>query len=528
VFFPAGRVRPFALAAFFVVAVVVAAWVIRPWLVAPIAYDAAAAVLHFQRILSGRGMEDPLSVLTTPKPLLTLVYGLLYATTHDWRAISIVVVGVWGLCVTMAAALAWRIGGILAAFFVATAFVFSSSLLVETTLALGAIWALFFWLVAGLAVTAQTPRWGVAGGALAFAALARLETFVIIGLALGILVVLRFGPRSVRRPFPRRPWLLGLGLLALPVMLLHDWLLTGDPLFWTTVSIQYSATAGTQGRLPDVATVAREISRLVYGYGGAAVLAVIGLGALARRGQWAVLVGLVALGPGVAVFLIALAARHIYVDPRYLLSIEVMIMFSAGIGISALRIPEFGGGWATFGETSIPGRLRSPFLAAGMLVLATLAAAVLMSPTLGPLDPTTTARIRAYGDLARTSDLAVPALLAAIDVIPGIRTMPGDTPIGSPPAHTPILVPAAIRPRMIVDLGLPVTRVGTIDAGRLSAAGGYPAAGQLMVIDKGAAVPPESFAPFEISRPAVVGGTRLVPLVTDPGAGTWVVRVAGP
>jgi hypothetical protein len=528
VFFPAGRVRPLALAVFFVAAVVVAAWAIRPWLAAPVAYDAAAAVLHFQRILSGRGMEEPLSVLTTPKPLLTLLYGLLYSASHDWRAISVVVIGAWGVCVTLAAALAWRLGGMLAAIFVAVAFVCSSSLLLETTLALGAIWALLLWLVAGLAVTQETPRWGIAGGALALAALARLETFVIIGLALAILFALRFGPPPIRRPIPRRTWLLGISLLALPVMLLHDWLLTGDPFFWTTVSVRYSANASGQGRLPDVGMVAREVARLVYGYGGAAVLAVIGLGALAKRGQWAVLVGLVGLGPGVAAFLIVLAVRHVYVDPRYLLPIEVMILFSAGIGVSALRIPEFSDGWVAVKDRAIPDWLRSPAVAAGGLALATVAVAVLLSPTLGPLNAATRARIVGYRDLARTSDLAVPALLPAVAAIPGIRTMPADAPIGATPVRSPILVPAALRPRLIVDLDLPVSRVGTIDASRLNIAAGYPAAGQIVVIDKGAAVPPESYAPFQISQPAAVDGARLVPLLADSAAGTWVVRVDRP
>ena len=35
---------------------------------------------------------------------------------------------------------------------------------------------------------------------------------------------------------PRGAWWVLLGFLALPVMLLHDWLLTGDPFFWADVS----------------------------------------------------------------------------------------------------------------------------------------------------------------------------------------------------------------------------------------------------------------------------------------------------
>ena len=170
------------LAAVFLASVAVAAYVIRPWIAAPLAFDTAASVVHFDRIVSGHYLEQPLT--TTPKPLLTLLYGLIYTATRDWRAISLAALGAWGLCVVSAGMLAWRLGGAVAATFVATSLIVSSRLLLETSSALASVWALLLWIVAGLAVTARPTRWGIVGVALGLAALARLETFLVIGLAL--------------------------------------------------------------------------------------------------------------------------------------------------------------------------------------------------------------------------------------------------------------------------------------------------------------------------------------------------------
>ena len=107
----------------FLASVAVAAYVIRPWIAAPLAFDTAASVLHFDRIVSGHYLERPLT--TTPKPNLTLVYGLIYSATHDWRAISFAALGAWGLSVVLAARLAWRLGGALAAAFLVTSLIVS-------------------------------------------------------------------------------------------------------------------------------------------------------------------------------------------------------------------------------------------------------------------------------------------------------------------------------------------------------------------------------------------------------------------
>src|SRR4029077_15638140 len=64
----------------------VGAWVIRPFSAGPVGFDSAASVIHFDRIISGQGLEA--FVTATPKPLLTVMYGLVHSIVPDWRAIS--------------------------------------------------------------------------------------------------------------------------------------------------------------------------------------------------------------------------------------------------------------------------------------------------------------------------------------------------------------------------------------------------------------------------------------------------------
>jgi hypothetical protein len=405
-------------------------------------------------------------------------------------------------------------------------FVCSASLLIETTLALGSIWALLLWLVAGLAVTASRPRWGVAGGALALATLARLETFLIIGLALVVLAILRFGPGRIRRPIPKGAWLLGIGLVGLPIILVHDWRLTGDPLFWSNVSIRYSAGAASQGRLPDLADVAIQLLRRIDRLAVVTILAAAGFALLAVRRRWPVLVGLTALGPGVALFLLVLAWRGVYVDARYYLPLELTILFAAGVGLSGLRVPELSGSLRTV-QVPVLARHRVGLVAIGLAVGAVVVA-VAAAPTIAPIDRAIRADIVQMRDLARTSDLAAPVLSGAIADIPGMRTWPDGSTAGADTGPAPILVPPGIRPRLIVDLGLPIPRVRSIDPSRLDPGGSVPADGQLIVIDEGSAIPSEPYLPFEVSQPTDIGGRRLVPLLADPANGAWVVRVDRP
>ena len=513
------------LAAVFIAAVAVAAAAIRPWIAAPLAFDTAAAVLHFDRIVSGRHLEEALT--TTPKPLLTVIYGLLYSATGDWRAISVAALGAWGLCVASAAVLAWRLGGLVAAVFAGVSLVLSPRLLLETSWALGSVWALLLWIVAGLAVTGPRPRWGVAGAALGLAALARLETFLVIGLAIAVLAVLRFGPARWRRPLPAGAWRLSIGLLALPVMCLHDILLTGDPFFWASVAASYSATAESAGRLPDLGAVARELAALAAGQAAVTILAVVGAVVLAVRARWSILAGVLALGPGMAAFLLLLAARHTFVDARYLVPIAVALIFAAAIGLSAVRVPDLDPLLRRLPALDArSARDRSIVSIAAMSLLAA-ALAVAFAPAIGPLDPATRATIASARHAARTADRAMPRIRTALAGPAQSGSGGGAAAAGTGAPAALVVVPVAIRPRVAVELDRPLGQVGSFRDPAAWAAG-TPAAGELILVDVDPSAPSTTTAAFRLSAPGTVEGVRLVPLLSDPADGTFLLRVAGP
>lgn len=514
------------LAAVFVASVAVAAYVIRPWIAAPLAFDTAASVLHFDRIVSGRHLEQALS--TTPKPLLTLLYGLIYSATGDWRAISLAALGAWGLCVASAAVLAWRLGGAVAAVFGVMSLVLSARLLLETAWALGSVWALLLWIVAGLAVTTRRPRWGIVGVALGLAALARLETFLVIGLALAVLAVMRFGPKRWRRPMPGQAWRISIGLLALPIMCLHDVLLTGDPFFWTSVATSYSAVAESSGRLLGLGAIARELAALASGQAAVTILAVVGAGVLAARGRWTILVGLVALGPGMALFLLLLAARHIFVDQRYFVPISVAMIFAAAIGLSAVRVsdlaPLLGGRLRTLGERPAGGR---PTAWMGVVSLAVVAIAIVCSPTIGPLDRAARATIASARHLARTADLSLSEIRTALVAQAATGSALGGSASGAQASAYQVVVPVWVRPRIAVALDRSLDQVGSyVDP--LTWAAGAPQTGQMILIDLDPSAPSKATAEFRLSVPATVAGVRMVPLLSDPANGAWLLQVAAP
>jgi hypothetical protein len=496
----------------FLLATAVALELARPFSAGLIAFDSAAAVLHFDRIAAGRHLEVFLS--TTPKPLLTVLYGALFGLTHDWRVIDWATIGAQGLAVALLAGLARRFDGWRAFAFTAVALAGAPALLFDASLALATPWALLLWAVAGWAVSVERPRYWLAGVALALATLARLETLVLVGVALLVLVILRFGPPRIRRPVPRSAWLLGLGLLAIPVALVHDWLLTGNPLFWTTVSQLYSEKTSKVILTPIALT--ETLGRRYLAEPALAILALIGWLRLAARGRWPAAIGLAALGAGIAIFLVALAARGIFVSDRYFAAIDVAVAFAAGSGACALSV-ELPGALhrlrATRGTWS---RWLSP---AVMAVLA-----VAFTAGWGGIGTGLRTTIRGFAWQGVDALLARPALLAAVSAVPGARTWPA---AGEPgPAHPLLLVPTPLRPQVAVDLDLPLTQVGSTNPGAVDVAAGIPAAGQVVFHDRRAeGVTTAGTEALETGVRKQIGTSVLVPLLANPGRGFWIIRI---
>jgi len=480
--------------------------VLRPFASASIGPDAAAPVVHFLRIVSGKHLEGYLG--QTPKPLLTVVYGVIYSLFHDWRPIAWASIAVFAACVVLGGVLGRRVAGVAGGAFVAVGILLSSVLLADLTLAYSVSWALLGWLVAGLAVTARRPRYDVAGVALMLATLARLETLIVVIAAAAALLLAEVLDRRRHRPGPpRAAYGALLGFLALPVMLVHDWLLTGDPLFWAKIA-QLNSVGAANIRGP--AQVALSLS--LHFVHGPALLPLVALGAfvLLRRRQWPLVIGLLALGPGVALFLVYLGARSIFVSNRYLAPIDLSALFTAGVGLSALDVPQVR--HFIRGIRSIES--RHPMTLAIVGVVAALALA-----PIGLLNATTRTTISKQIQLHANEPRAMAAIRAELASPSACRTAARS----ADPNLQVVIVPSRLRVQAVVDLGLSLNEVAKPDGIKLI--GGLPAPGQIIYHDRFDGETGASWAVYEVDHPVVAGTDRLVPLLADRAHGLWVIRV---
>jgi hypothetical protein len=495
--------RAAALGVLFLLAVGVGLELARPFRSAAVAFDSQVAVVHFERIMSGQRIEAFVS--TTPKPLLTVIFGTLHALTGDWRPLSWATILAFGLSIVGVGLLFSRVAGSLAGAFAAVAVLAAPTLLLDAALALATPWALLGWVAAGLAVTGDRPRYGWAGLALLLATLARVETFVVIGISLVVLAV----TWAARRPIPPAAWLTPLiGLGALPVLAMHDWLLTGDPLFWSTVATKYS-----QANAFAVMSPAQVIGFLAGRYaaeGALSLLAIVGVIRLLLDRQWAVATGLIALGPGIASFLVLLAVRGIFVSDRYAAPIDIAVLAAAGVGAAGLSL-DLVERWRASRRW---GPVRWPAVAAPAVVpaaLGILAAVVLAWPT-GPLNHALRTSVRVATAAAVDADRARATLRTALANDPS-------------QAARGVLVPTSIRPRLTVDLGLLLTETSGTDHYQVDPAAGRPAAGQLIYHDRHAERKAPSLNVLEVATETPLGSLTIVPVAADPARGWWIVRI---
>lgn len=508
---PRPSARSLGYVLLFAAAIAVGAELARPFQSASVAFDSQAAVLYFDRIASGRHLEA--FITTTPKPLLTLVFGVLHASFDDWRYLAWATLLANGLGIVLTTALAHRLGGGIAAAFVGLALVNSASLLFDVGYALATPFALLGWAVAGLAITGPRPRFAVAGLALAIASLARVETLVVVGVAIVALGWAAWAPAGVGsrlrvgRP-PRRAWLVPLlGLLALPVMLLHDLLLTGDPLFWMGVASRFSAL--TTAHISTPLEILGDLAVRYWEMGALTLLAAIGAVRLVLGRQFGITVGLLALGPGVAAFLVLLAARGIFVPARYVAPVDVAVIFAAGLGVGAisvtlLRQPPLDRWTDRFRNRAGD---RAPAAAAAVL-------AILLSGPYWHTNSSIRTTVRESLQLAIDADAAVPAIRAELATGGGART-----------GAARVLAASAIRPRLIVDLGLSIPAVAAVAAGRIDVAAGYPARGQVVLHSRAGDPEAEGWTQLEVDESRTVGSVTLDPLLVDAAAGLWVIAI---
>ena len=491
-----GRWRNVGLTILFLLAIGVGTFLARPFRSAAISFDSQVAVAHFDRIASGRHLEQFLT--TTPKPLLTVIYGTLHAITGDWRSIAWATILAFGLGIAGVGLLITRSAGPVAGAFSAVAVLASPTLLFDVGGALATPWALLGWVAAGLALTMERPRYGLAGIALLLASLARLETMVVVALA----TVFLAGGEILHRPAPRRSWLLPIiGASAFLVMGVHDWLLSGDPMLWSKVAIKYSET--TANRVLTAQEVIAFLGGRYAQIGALTVLSVVGCIRLVAARRFAIVIGLIGLGPGIAAFLVVLAARGIFVSERYVAGIDIAVLAASGIGVAGLSI-------------ALCGRTRTWLARAdgrGVLVISAAATlAVVMTWPRGPMDAALRNEIRNGVDTAIDADRAVavlrPLLAAAT---------------GSP--NPAVIVPTPVRPRIAIDLGLPLTAVGGTSAKMLDPSAIPLAPGVIIVHDRRAEAVPSALRALEVGSITVVDGRTIEPLLAAPERGLWIVVV---
>jgi hypothetical protein len=507
----------------FAVGLVAAAIVYKPLGTPAIGYDSAASVLYFDRIAAHQPLEG--WVASTSKPLCTLIDGLAFNLTRDWRSLAVIATAEYAVMLAVVAALAWRISGPVAAGLAAAGLLGSSLLFNDGSLTYATPWAILFWALAGLALTGRSPRYGLAGVALFLGALMRFETLFIVGLAMVALGAWRLAPAEwlgdIPRP-PRRAALLLVGLAALPVMLLHDWLLTGNAFFWLDVSAIVSKAVPAAVESP--ARLAQTLGN--HFAGNWARLLMLGLAAvgafdLFRRRQMVILVGLAACGPGVVAFLEFLAFRNTYVSGRYTIPADAALVFAAAVGAQALAAIAIA---AARGAAGTRSRFGLAAVVGWVLVGVTIAVVI----------------VRPYGPIAQHTRATVNESIAlqvdAALALPTIRTeIAGDRPAwvltdverpnqGPPPR---IWVPSLLVPRSAVDLSLPVWSVGSGSPIAGNPSGLTVTTNTIVFIDRdhGGDVPQDD-APFEIDQAVTVGHTTITPLLSLPERGIWVVMLS--
>lgn len=488
-------------------AVAIATELTRPIHAGPVSFDVGSEVLHFERIVQGHRLEQMLT--TTPKPLLTLVYGLLHAWTDDWRAISWASILSFGLAVAVLTLVARRVGGTAVAAFVGTGLAGSALLLEDVGLALGWAWALLALAIAAAALTMPVPRYAVAGLALAAGVLVRVELLVVvIGIAL-VLAIASLVPRLPRPP--RGAWLLLLGIVSLPVMLGHDALLTGDPLFWARISGYYSAKA------TDLRSVG-ELAAAVWGRYQAlpllAGLAIVGIVQLLRLRRWALALGLVLLGPGIVTFMFFLAVRGTFVADRYLIPIDVALIVAAGFALHALRPRPL----STKNMSAVGGALLT-----ALVVTVGALLAVVSTPAWALIDAPGRVVVFNQRWLAIDMRTVLPVLRAEAAERPEIHAIPAGDGDGEPT----FFVPVRARPMLVVDLGLSLSEVASTYGPNIDLAAGYPRDGQIVFHDLHGERYLDGFEPLQTERPVEHDGVRVVPIAVDQRRGYWVVAIEG-
>jgi hypothetical protein len=471
--------------------------------------DEHAAALYFDRLAAGQRLEEPL--LSAPKPLLTVVHGLAWVVGHDWRLLEALTLTAFALAVVCLARAAGRLAGWPAAAATTVAVAGSGSLVLQAARGNSLVFALAGWSVALDALTRGAPGagegvpgraaaggrvgWGLAAAALAVAALARVEGWLLLPLAAA------YGALAWRRG-ERRAALLLLPLAAPLLWLAHDWLLTGDPLYALGVPERYTDLVAGRDVVPPAGWLAL-VGRRYAADPLLLALAVGGAVWLVRRRAWVWLAGLAVAGVGVLTLLGFEAWRGTYISWRYFDPADIAVRLSAAVAAARLATVA-----AARLAATATGRVPSGSAWTGATAGAALLVAVACWP-LAPWDP------GVASTLDRDTRLSANAA-TAVAVLRPVAEEPG----------TIVAVSGPQRVRVALELGLPLDRVRDLFLATRTAPPDRALAGTAAVFhDADGDRPAERFAPLSVTTPTRVGTILLEPLRTDPGRGLYVHRV---
>jgi hypothetical protein len=307
-----------------------------------------------------------------------------------------------------------------------------------------------------------------------------------------------------------------LAAAAIPVMMLHDWLLAGDPTFWLSVAVRYSETTTNAIRGP-VAQLGWLANRYLHVLLPLTIVGAIGVARLVQLRCWRIVGPVVALGGGTAVFLMVLAVRHIYVPLRYTAPIDIAVIVAASAApgwiLDVVARTSRARAGARAGPPSRAFR-DLPGAVAGAAVLG-----VLVAWPYGVLHRVDIQRITDNRDVARNLARVTPLIAAELDRIPGARDwslttspLPGGLPI--------LVVTGAVIPRVSLDLDVPLTRLAALAPERVVPDQGLPAVGQIVFHDRNV---DKRFPPIEISEPTRYGAGEAVPLAVDRARKYWLI-----
>ena len=312
-----------------------------------------------------------------------------------------------------------------------------------------------------------------------------------------------------------------LGALALPLACLHDFLLTGRPLYWLGVPGAYTALV-----YPDLTSLSpfEAIRKEIVYFEPAAVLLLLALVGgvwllLSRRRAMAV--ALAFLAGGVLVTLVLLAWRAVFISVRYYEEADAAILLAAAIGTAALI------GWSL---ERVPGRAaggdRRMVFAPGLIAAVLAVGVVAVDVPRGTVDGQIAPSRQGYAAL----ETAIPTLSSLLAGAEGktITVQGANYPVADP-SSCRVFIPRPFVPVVSVEIGVPVTALGDSYLGFRD--GKYPLKpGQWVLHIVAADGSGGVYAPFEHALPTVLVAAdgqslSIVPVMANPAQGLWLDRV---